>query len=147
MCAGHPIRQIRVFPSALFSIEQQPFSSLFEDISAALSWETHVGVVRRELRFHEGEPCDPRRLAESARVLRNEPYLRSAIIVTAPASGDSVDVEVTTRDEWALGGELRIDTRGPHALKAARISEQISWDRASSASCATTTSGGTPASR
>ncbi len=122
-CAGHPIRAIHVYPSALFSIEREPFPTLFQKVSAALSWDTRPHVVRRELRFHPGDACDPGRLAESERILRAQPYIRSAVITTAPAPGDSVDIEVTTRDEWSLGGNIRIDTREGKGVKAARVTE------------------------
>lgn len=110
-------------PSALFGIEREPFSRFLQRVGNGLSWQTRPATVRRELRIAEGEPCDPARLAESARILRAQPYLRSADIVTTPAPGGAVDVEVQTRDEWALSGSIRIDTDSGKVIKAARLTE------------------------
>lgn len=123
VCAGHVIREIRVLPSALFAIEREPFSGFLQTVGNGLNWQTRSATVRRELRFAESEPCDPERLTESARILRAQPYLRSAEIVTMPAPGGAVDIEVQTRDDWALSGSFRIDTDSGRAIKAARLTE------------------------
>ena len=123
VCQGHPIRAIAIQPSSLFSIEHAPFPALVQRVGDATSWTTRVATVRREIRFHEGDPCDIGRLAESERILRSLPFIRTAIITTTPAPGDSVDVVVATRDEWSLGGDLRIDTRSSSPLRAARLTE------------------------
>jgi hypothetical protein len=128
-CAGQPIRAIRIHTAPVIAIEGRPLPSLVQSIVNGLSWQTRPDVVRRELRFAEGEPCDPVRLAESARVLRSYRYLRSAVITTTPAPGDSVDVDVLTRDEWALGGSIRISSRGYRPLKAVRITENNTFGR------------------
>ena len=123
VCAGHPIRDIRVYPSSLFGIEREPFPGFVQGAAEALSWRTRRDVVAHDLRLAPGDMCDPVRLAESERILRARAWLRSAEIVTTPAPGDSVDLEVATRDDWALGGELRIDTRQASPLRGARITE------------------------
>ena len=123
VCAGHPIREIRVYPASLFGIEPEPFPRFVQQAADALSWNTRREVVRHDLRLAPGEDCDPVRLAESERILRSRAWLRSAVIVTTPAPGDSVDLEVTTRDDWTLGGNLRVDTRHARPLRAARLTE------------------------
>jgi len=129
VCAGHVIREIRVQTVALIGIEREPFSRFLQSLGNGLSWPTRPATVRRELRIAEGEPCDPARLAESARILRAQPYLRSAELVTTPAPGDAVDVDVQTRDDWALGGSLRIDTDSGRVIKAASITEDNLFGR------------------
>jgi len=123
VCQGHPIRAVLIRPSSLFSIEHAPFPALVQHIGDALNWNPRERTVRRELRFKAGDDCDVGRLAESERILRALPFIRTALIITAPAPGDSVDVVVTTRDEWSLGGDLRIDTRNSKPLRAARLTE------------------------
>ncbi len=123
VCQGHPIRNISIQPSTLFSIEHAPFPALIQHIGDAVSWETRVSTVRRELRFKEGDPCDIARLAETERILRSLAFIRTAIISTTPAPGDSIDIVVATRDEWSLGGDLRIDTRSSSPVRAARLTE------------------------
>jgi hypothetical protein len=122
-CAGQPIRRIDVHTAPVTAIEGRTLPRFVQGVANALSWETHPDVVRRELLFSEGQPCDPQRLSESARVLRSEPFIRDAVVTTRRAGGDSVDVDVRTRDEWALTGGVQVDTRGPRQFKALRIIE------------------------
>src|SRR5207244_4966084 len=123
VCDAHPIRTIQVIPSALFSIEHAPFPAFVQRVGNALSWDTRPLTIRRELRFKAGEPCDVGRLADSERILRDLPFIRSAIISTTPAPGDSVDVVVSTRDDWSLGGGLRIEPGADKSLLSARLKE------------------------
>lgn len=123
VCAGHPIRSIRIYPRPGVTADDAPFAPVIRRLTDALSWETRPRTVLGELRFRPGDLCDPGQLAESERILRAQPYIRSAAIVTTPATGDSIDVEVTTRDEWSLGGSVRFDTESGKGIKAARITE------------------------
>jgi len=123
VCAGHVIREIRVQTSSIVAIEREAFPRLLQSLGNGLSWQTRPSTVRRELRFAPGDPCDPARLAESRRILRAQTYLRSADLVTTPAPGGAVDVEVQTRDDWALSGSIRIDTDTGRTIKAARLTE------------------------
>lgn len=68
----------------------------------ALHPTTRERVVRRQLLFREGEPYDPRKIAESERLLRDAGYLYDAWIRLAAWDGKRVDVEVVTRDVWTL---------------------------------------------
>jgi hypothetical protein len=124
VCAGHPIREVHVIPARVFSEEHERLPGIVRWAGNAMSWRTRPAAINGELRFRAGEPCDPRRLAESERILRAQPHIREASITTAPAPGDSVDVEVTTHDEWSLGGNIRFDTRNERPLRAARITEE-----------------------
>lgn len=123
VCTGHPIRAIYLYPAAVFSIEHAPFPRMVQNIGDAVSWDTRPNTIRRELRFNAGEPCDVGRLAESERILRSLPFIRKAIITTTPAPGDSVDVVVSTRDDWSLGGALNVDTRSDKPFRSARLTE------------------------
>jgi len=80
--------------------------------------------VRRELLFHVGDACDPARLAETARVLRAQPYIREAVVTAAPAAGGGVDVLVTTRDEWSLRINGRVEGGEGFPLRQARVAEE-----------------------
>ena len=89
----------------------------------AVHWPTHEEVVRRELLFRVGDGCDPARLAESARVLRAQPYIREAAVTAVPDSEGGVDVLVTTRDEWSLLLSGRIAGGPGFPLRQARVAE------------------------
>ncbi|HEY9515415.1 MAG TPA: hypothetical protein VIQ74_06990 [Gemmatimonadaceae bacterium] len=61
------------------------------------------------LQVEQGEKCSDFRLAESARVLRAQPYIADAEVRAYPDSSGGVRVEVTTVDEipLVLGAEFR----------------------------------------
>ncbi|MFI5206392.1 MAG: hypothetical protein ACHQU8_03970 [Gemmatimonadales bacterium] len=129
VCAGRPIRRITIHTAPVTDVEGRRFPPLIQGVANAISWQTHPDVVRRELRFAEGDRCDPERLRESARVLRSPGYIRSAVITTRLVRGDSVDVDVVTRDDWALGGSVAVNASGPRALRAIQITENDLFGR------------------
>jgi hypothetical protein len=90
----------------------------------ALHWRTRPEVVRRELLFREGDPCDPARLAETARVLRAQPYLREAIVIPVAAPDGGVDVQVETRDEWSLYAGIRLGDNDGFPVRQVRVAEE-----------------------
>jgi outer membrane protein assembly factor BamA len=60
-------------------------------------------VIRRELLFHEGEPYDAVKFAESARNLRATSQLSVVLVLAVRGSTeDSVRVLVITKDIWSL---------------------------------------------
>ncbi|MGD0484642.1 MAG: hypothetical protein ABSB58_08295 [Gemmatimonadales bacterium] len=80
--------------------------------------------MRRELLFHIGDACDPARLAETARVLRAQPYIREATVLALPGARGGVDVLVTTRDEWSLGVSGSVSGGPGFPLRRARLGEE-----------------------
>ncbi len=95
----------------------------------AVHFRTRAGIVRHDLLFQPGDPCDPARLAESARVLRSEPYIRQADVTATPTADGGVDVLVVTRDEWSL----RVDGRvggGGFAVPLLRLADENLLGRA-----------------
>jgi hypothetical protein len=93
-------------------------------VGNALHWQTRPDVVRRELLFREGDPCDPARLAETARLLRAQTYIREAIVIAVPAPDSGVSVMVETRDEWSLRAGLRITGGGGFPVRRVRLAEE-----------------------
>ena len=132
VCDGEPIRSIVVQTAGLFNDEtdKRAATQLFQWMGRSISWQTRPETVRHELRFAEGEPCDRRRLMETARLLRDQAYLRSAQIVMTPVPGDSVDIEVRTEDELALDANARLDLGDNRTIKSARITEDNLLGRA-----------------
>jgi hypothetical protein len=129
-CDGRPIRRIMVTTRSLFTIEESRIPTFLQRLGNSLHWQTQESTVRRELLFGVGEPCDGRRLAETQRLLRAQPYLRSATVVAREATGEYVDVHVTTFDDWSLRGSARIETggtRGP--IRRLRVAEENLWGR------------------
>jgi hypothetical protein len=90
----------------------------------AVHWRTREAVVRRDLLFRVGDPCDPARLAETARVLRAEPYIREATVTAAASDDEGVAVVVRTRDEWSLRVSGRVRTGEGFPLRQVRLADE-----------------------
>lgn len=63
---------------------------------------TREHAVRRLLLFAPGDPYSARLLAETARLLRAQPYLRDAEVRPVRHANGRVDIEVVTRDAWTF---------------------------------------------
>lgn len=108
-------------------MESAPIPSVLRRLGNSLHWRTRPEVVRRELLFREGDPCRLQVLRESERLLRQQPYLRSARL--EPVAGDSgLEVEVVTRDDWTLTGSVRVEP-GDEPIRRFRITEENLFGR------------------
>ena len=67
---------------------------------------TRESLVRRQIVIREGDAFDPLRLSESERILRNARFLWDANVRPVAVDGNTVDVEVATRDVWTLMPDL-----------------------------------------
>ncbi len=96
--------------------------NVFDDIEAgnyrlfALANRIHSltsrDVIAEHLLFEPGDEIDPRVIAESERMLREQRYLSNALIRPVSRCGDVVDYEVVTRDTWTVLPELKLKTSG-----------------------------------
>lgn len=99
-------------------------------LGSDLHWRTTPSTVQTELLFAPGQPCDPERLAETARLLRAQSFIRSATITPTAAPGDSVDLTVRTLDDWALRGEAKIEGGGRNGpLRRLRLGDENLFGR------------------
>lgn len=73
---------------------------------------TRPGIINEQLLFATGEKIDARLLDESARLLRRQGYFHDADIRPVSRCGDTVDVEVITKDNWSLTPTLSFDRQG-----------------------------------
>jgi hypothetical protein len=69
--------------------------------------QTRTELLRRFLLFHEGDPYDPAKLAETERNLRNFDFLESASVTASLPHDGLVDVAVVTHD--ALTTDINAD--------------------------------------
>ncbi len=69
---------------------------------------TRDSVIRQQLLFREGDPYSQRLVAESARLLRENDYLYTAVVEPLGYEDGAVDIAVRTRDLWTLmpGGSV-----------------------------------------
>ncbi|MBC7865990.1 MAG: hypothetical protein H7X88_00510 [Gloeobacteraceae cyanobacterium ES-bin-316] len=86
--------------------------SLVARISDGLHRNTSNRVIRKNLFFKEGQPFYPLVVADNERFLREQPFLRDALItaIESPYSSDSVDVIVLTRDVFSIGGSFSLSS-------------------------------------
>ena len=63
---------------------------------------TQEAVIAREVLLNPGDPMSEELRAESERKLRNLDFLGDAEITTRPVGTDSLDVIVSTNDQWSL---------------------------------------------
>lgn len=73
---------------------------------------TRESTVRQQLLFREGDVFDPRLLAESERILRNNKYFYDVWLKPRANDDGTVDVEVKTRDVWTITPEITITRKG-----------------------------------
>ena len=87
-------------------------SNFIVKIANGLHRNSSEGVVRKNLFFKEGQKFFPLVAADNERFLREQTFLRDAVIAVSPSiySGDSVDVIVLTRDVFSIGGRLGISS-------------------------------------
>ncbi len=82
----------------------------FERWLNSLAVPTRSGVLRHFLLFGEGQLLVPARLADSERLLRQQVYVRDALIIVLPLAEqpDAVDVVVLVRDRWPWGVQASV---------------------------------------
>ena len=123
-CDGQPIRAIRIDARNIFSRDDSLIPGFVRGLGNALHVQTREDVVRLDLLFRVGDPCDPRRLQESERLLRARPYIRSAAVTAAPTGDGGVTVLVQTRDELSLEGRLAVVTSGGYLMRHVAFGEE-----------------------
>ena len=111
MCDGRPIRAIRIEAATIYGDEDTGIPGVVRTVINDLHWRTTDSTISRDLLFAVGDPCDPRRLSETERLLRARPYIRSAMVVPVATADGGVRIDVITRDELSL--EVRLRLRGP----------------------------------
>jgi len=94
------IRRIDIVRHPVFEADDLPLGAA--DLLNSLHIRTAEAVIRRDLLVRPGDVYDSFLVAESARLLRLRSYLGDIDISGLEADGDSVDLQVTTRDLWTL---------------------------------------------
>lgn len=84
--------------------------SFFVRVADALHTNTLPSVIRKNLFFREGQHFFPLLVADNERFLREQTFLRDAVIEVLPAarSKDSVDIVILTRDVFSIGGKVSV---------------------------------------
>jgi outer membrane protein assembly factor BamA len=84
---------------------------------------TRDSVIRQQLLFREGDLYSERLLAESARILRRNEYLYTAVVEPLQYADGTVDVVVRTRDLWTLIPGVSVSRSGGQNKSRGSLSE------------------------
>ncbi len=91
--------------------DDQPIKkNFFVRVADALHTNTLPSVIRKNLFFSEGQRFYPLLVADNERFLREQTFLRDAMIEAfpSPVGRDSVDIVILTRDVFSIGGKVSI---------------------------------------
>ncbi len=120
---GRFIRHVEIYRYDIFSdTEVGTNNSTSPGFVRAIEWihiDTKISKIAGFLLFEEGDPIDPYALSDSERLLRETSFIQDARVNVVPVEGsaDSVDVQVITRDVWAIGVNYSWITSDRHRVK------------------------------
>ncbi len=99
-------RKVKVFGPS--NINDTTFHTTMKLIHLAnrLHYDSREWVIRQSLFFRENEMLDPFEMADNERYLRNRPFIQDARLYVKNSMGDSIDVEVVTKDLFEYGADL-----------------------------------------
>jgi hypothetical protein len=99
-------RKVKVFGPS--NINDTTFSTSMKLIHLAnrLHYDSREWVIRQSLFFRENQMLDPFEMADNERYLRNRPFIQDARLYVRNMAGDSLDVEVVTKDLFEYGLDL-----------------------------------------
>jgi hypothetical protein len=99
---GTTIASITVQRFKVFDLEDPKEDNSLYRWANNFHWGTRESVVRQHLLVEVGEPYIPARVSESERILRDLKFIYDASIRPWRWCGDTVDLEVITRDIWTF---------------------------------------------
>ena len=110
------VGRITIDNQNIFDTDDPRYRRFLYPVVNRLHARTKAQVIRRELLFSSGDSYNPAVLEESARNLRKFPFLGAVTLKPVPrsqaADSDTVDIAVTTSDQWTTSPDLVIDSRG-----------------------------------
>ncbi|MDQ0106344.1 hypothetical protein [Chitinophaga terrae (ex Kim and Jung 2007)] len=109
--AGKVIRNIHYRKVKVFgprNINDTSFTTSMKLIKLAnrLHYDSRQWVIRQSLFFREDQRLDPFEMADNERYLRNRPFIQDARLYVKNVEGDSLDIEVVTKDLFEYGADL-----------------------------------------
>ncbi len=121
--AGATIGEITILPEPIFDTANPKENTRM--FRAANRWHirTKVETIRTQLLFASGQLYDPRKCAESERILRQTRYLYDARIRPVAFHDGIVDVEVATRDVWTTNPRIAFGRSGGKNTSGVELEE------------------------
>ncbi|MBI3793895.1 MAG: hypothetical protein HY280_04090, partial [Nitrospinae bacterium] len=101
--ATHKIGTITILNRNVFDLTNPSENGWIGKLGDKIHIITRERTIRNELLFKEGEPYNARLIDETARNLRAKSYLTEVEITSFKGKAENtVDVVVTSRDQWTL---------------------------------------------
>ena len=100
--AEKTIVKIKVYSLKVFDTKNPKENYLLYKALNKLHINTRKRVIKNLLLFKEGDKVDIRRVYETERILRKQPYLTDAYILPIKICNGHTELAVVTRDAWAL---------------------------------------------
>jgi hypothetical protein len=104
--------EIRIVQQPIFNTDLPDEDTWLFRQANRLHFDTREQVLRDLLLIKPGKALTAEQLAESERLLRDRPYLYDARVLPRRVCGETVDVDVVTRDVWTLLPRLSFDRAG-----------------------------------
>lgn len=120
---GAVIGEVRVVVGDVFDTSVKGESGWLYRTANKLHIETRPSVIRDQLLFESGEPYKHRLVLETERLLRANNYIYEAVIVPVSYDGQTVDLEVRTRDVWTLNPGVSFSRSGGENAFAVQLQE------------------------
>ncbi len=101
------IKKINVFGGSIDEPDKETNNKI-EKIGNKIHIKTRDHVIRKYILFKENQRLDPFYIAESERLLREQPFIQDVKIQIKPltSSTDSIDVEILVKDNWSKGFDV-----------------------------------------
>lgn len=120
---GMPIRKVEVRTLDIYEPPPPGRLHAFYKVANQLHVVSRPVTVRAQLLLHPGEPWSLARAHETMRNLRGLDFLLPERLV-ARQVGDSVDVEVVTRDTWTTSPEINLESGGGQRFGSMAFTEK-----------------------
>jgi hypothetical protein len=117
------IAGIAVVVADVFDVTRPAENTWIGRTANAIHIRTRRTVVERELLFRAGDRVDARRIRETERNLRAQPFIRDAHITPSRVSGAAVWARVDVVDAWSLRGSGSLRREGGRTAWSAAIDE------------------------
>jgi hypothetical protein len=122
--AGAVIGKITIANGDVFDNSVRGESGWLYRTANRLHINTRKTVIRQQLLFETGQPYVHRVVQETERILRANDYLYDAVIRPTRWDGQTVDLEVRTRDTWTLNPGLNFNRQGGQNSGSVELEEK-----------------------
>lgn len=120
---GAVVRTIEIHNGDVFDLDAPGQDGFVHRLLNALHMQTRAEVIERQLLLQPGDTFSTSLVDESARLLRENPFLASADIVPTDCSDGGVDLTVVTADSWSLTPSISFASRGGKTTGGFRLDE------------------------